>query len=437
MAAEGLRVKVQVFTERNINHESMKDQAELMLYGNWRRHMWLTISAGITTLLIGLATVLKYKGQQLLCWWQGSKVSSFDGLSQSSSKGLLSHSSLESFARSNSSSNPASMRHLKGASNWSELSRYAGLLQLDVHTGSRIERTDLHICSKDGVPWVLGSGAYGIVYKAIRNGVQEVAIKILAAADDQQLHAFKKVSSGVEQIQSGYVLVLVLHISAAVHQLNCRQHGFTVYDDCQSLNLTLKSAVSGTDHWIHTTIPRNLTLSSHTKLSQHNIQGLFPSPWGVFFDQGQNLLSPLFLPSLSPWLWSVNCMHRRRLVGTPGPLPPLPSPPLQSHHAVIVLQEIAVLRSLSYDRNLVQFYGACLEREHAMLVLEYMEGGDLYQAIQENSYPLDTRLLSWYQKGGTIALDIAKGLVYLHQNNVRFHFNLVYLVKSVTPCVLD
>lgn len=84
------------------------------------------------------------------------------------------------------------------------------------------------------------------------------------------------------------------------------------------------------------------------------------------------------------------------------------------------MQEIAVLRSLSFDRNLVQFYGACLEREHAMLVLEYMEGGDLYQAIQENSYPLDTRLLSWYQKGGQIALDIAKGLVYLHQNQVRF-----------------
>ncbi len=193
MATEGLEVKVHVFTERKIDNESMKDQAELMLYGNWRRHMWLTISAGITTLLIGLATVLKYKGQQFLYWWQGSKLSNLDDLSRSLSKGLLSHSSLESFARSNSSSSPASLRHLKGASNWSELSRYAGLLQLDVHTGSRIERTDLHICSKDGVPWVLGSGAYGIVYKAIRNGVQEVAIKILAAADDQQLHAFKKV----------------------------------------------------------------------------------------------------------------------------------------------------------------------------------------------------------------------------------------------------
>ena len=79
-----------------------------------------------------------------------------------------------------------------------------------------------------------------------------------------------------------------------------------------------------------------------------------------------------------------------------------------------------MLRSLSYDRNLVQFYGACLEREHAMLVLEYMEGGDLYQAIQQNSYPEDTGLLRWYQKGGTIALDIAKGLVFLHQHEVSF-----------------
>lgn len=194
MASEGLEVKAQVFAERKISNESMRDQAELMLYGNWRRHMWLTISAGVTTLLIGLATVLNSRRQQLYCWWYGTKLKDFDDLSRTSSKGMLSHSSLESFARSNSGSTPASLRRLKGASNWSELSRYAGLLQLDVHTGSRIERTDLHICSKEGVPWVLGSGAYGIVYKAIRNGVQEVAIKILAAADDQQLHAFKKVS---------------------------------------------------------------------------------------------------------------------------------------------------------------------------------------------------------------------------------------------------
>lgn len=88
-----------------------------------------------------------------------------------------------------------------------------------------------------------------------------------------------------------------------------------------------------------------------------------------------------------------------------------------------------MLRSLSYDRNLVQFYGACLEREHAMLVLEYMEGGDLYQAIQENTYPVDTGLLSWYQKGSTIALDIAKGLVFLHSHEVGALLDSCALVR--------
>lgn len=81
-------------------------------------------------------------------------------------------------------------------------------------------------------------------------------------------------------------------------------------------------------------------------------------------------------------------------------------------------KEIAVLRSLSYDRNLVQFYGACLEREHAMLVLEYMEGGDLLTCIQNDCYPVKIGKFTWYQAGGRIALDVAKGLVFLHGQKV-------------------
>ena len=36
------------------------------------------------------------------------------------------------------------------------------------------------------------------------------------------------------------------------------------------------------------------------------------------------------------------------------------------------MQEIELLRSLSFDANIVQFYGACLQEENTMMVLEYM-----------------------------------------------------------------
>ena len=37
-----------------------------------------------------------------------------------------------------------------------------------------------------------------------------------------------------------------------------------------------------------------------------------------------------------------------------------------------LLQEIELLRSLSFDANIVQFYGAVLQEENTMMVLEYM-----------------------------------------------------------------
>ena len=37
-----------------------------------------------------------------------------------------------------------------------------------------------------------------------------------------------------------------------------------------------------------------------------------------------------------------------------------------------MLQEIQLLKRISHDRNIVQFYGACLETKPPMLIMEYM-----------------------------------------------------------------
>ena len=45
-----------------------------------------------------------------------------------------------------------------------------------------------------------------------------------------------------------------------------------------------------------------------------------------------------------------------------------------------------------------------------------MEGGDLSEAIKHDA----AGDLTWYNKGQRIALDIARGLHYLHSHDVRF-----------------
>ena len=79
------------------------------------------------------------------------------------------------------------------------------------------------------------------------------------------------------------------------------------------------------------------------------------------------------------------------------------------------------MHKLSYDRNMVQFYGACLDPACPMLVLEYMEGGDLQSCILQDCYPNCTGQFRWYKKGARVALDVAKGLVFLHEQKVCLH----------------
>ncbi|DBB16791.1 TPA: hypothetical protein ACH3X3_015028 [Trebouxia sp. C0006] len=75
-------------------------------------------------------------------------------------------------------------------------------------------------------------------------------------------------------------------------------------------------------------------------------------------------------------------------------------------------KEICLLRVLSFDPNMVQFYGACLDPGFPMLVLEYMQGGDLLSCIQHDCYPTPVGEFKWYKKGGRIALDVTKGMVF-------------------------
>jgi len=56
-----------------------------------------------------------------------------------------------------------------------------------------------------------------------------------------------------------------------------------------------------------------------------------------------------------------------------------------------------------------------MQADRTLLVMEYMYGGDLLSQIRHDSQGL----FKWHRKGCSIALDIARGLTYLHSHNVR------------------
>jgi serine/threonine protein kinase len=70
--------------------------------------------------------------------------------------------------------------------------------------------------------------------------------------------------------------------------------------------------------------------------------------------------------------------------------------------------------------NLTRIWGFCTERSYRMLVLEYVENGSLANILFSNKM-----LLEW-NKRFNIALGIAKGLAYLHQECLEWviHCNL-------------
>jgi hypothetical protein len=52
----------------------------------------------------------------------------------------------------------------------------SGIVRLSI--SQDVDISELEVCHRDdGAPWVLGRGSFGMVFKPLRRGVQEVAIK--------------------------------------------------------------------------------------------------------------------------------------------------------------------------------------------------------------------------------------------------------------------
>ncbi|KAK9792727.1 hypothetical protein WJX73_008655 [Symbiochloris irregularis] len=71
-------------------------------------------------------------------------------------------------------------------------------------------------------------------------------------------------------------------------------------------------------------------------------------------------------------------------------------------------REVLMLHAIRH-KNIVQFYGACLEPDCYFIVTELMAGGDMYSALRRCP-----ELMAWGHMGRRIAIDVALGLNYLH-----------------------
>lgn len=107
---------------------------------------------------------------------------------------------------------------------------------------------------------------------------------------------------------------------------------------------------------------------------------------------------------ISPWSLSGESMESHRVQRTNG----------HSFDQAVFAREIAMMRWLSRDANVVQFFGAVVQGDDLMLVTELMDGGDLRYALTEDT----TGKFRWYELGKSIALDIARGLHFLHTHDV-------------------
>lgn len=79
-----------------------------------------------------------------------------------------------------------------------------------------------------------------------------------------------------------------------------------------------------------------------------------------------------------------------------------------------ILSEAEMMKEMQ-DKNVVHFYGICTDENCPMVIMELMEGGDLESALLHKNFEGHFK---WAKCGRKIALDIIKGLVYIHSKNI-------------------
>ncbi|GAB4821409.1 hypothetical protein N2152v2_008455 [Parachlorella kessleri] len=87
---------------------------------------------------------------------------------------------------------------------------------------------------------------------------------------------------------------------------------------------------------------------------------------------------------------------------------------IDARQKALFVKEIDMMKYVSRDANVTQFYGACIQGDDMMLVAEYMEGGDLHNLLAGTQ----AEEWRWWRRGKELMLDVVRGTHFLHSSQV-------------------